>query len=184
MSTCSSTPAARLDVNHPGADAGRVRVGIVGDYQRYTTASTVLETADRLCPEEGRSGAAALPARGRALRALADRERDASLVLERLSVAGHGLSAGWAPAVSAKVPRECSEPGPHGSVQRAGRRLGVPKLPPARFGQPRSPGRTLGLLEALKCTGVAAGGRGGLPVGPARGQWSGRGALSQWAPGT
>ena len=27
--------------------------GLVTDYQRYTAASAVLETADRLCPEEG-----------------------------------------------------------------------------------------------------------------------------------
>jgi DNA repair protein RecO (recombination protein O) len=119
-------------------------VGIVNDYQRYTTGSTVLETADRLCPEEGDPVLRLYLLVVGALRALADRERDASLVLDAFLLRAMAF-AGWAPAVSECA--RCNEPGPHSSFSVPAGGSVCPKCRPP--GSATAAPETLGLLEAL-----------------------------------
>jgi DNA repair protein RecO (recombination protein O) len=119
-------------------------VGIVNDYQRYTTGSTVLETADRLCPEEGDPVLRLYLLVVGALRALADRERDASLVLDAFLLRAMAF-AGWAPAVSECA--RCNEPGPHGSFSVPAGGSVCPRCRPPGSANPSQ--ETLRLLEAL-----------------------------------
>ncbi|MGH3947608.1 MAG: DNA repair protein RecO [Pseudonocardiaceae bacterium] len=92
---------------------------IVGDYQRYTAASAIAETADRLSAEEGEPALKLYLLVTGALRALAAGERDASLVLDAFLLRAMAF-AGWAPAITECA--HCGEPGPHRafSVQAGG----------------------------------------------------------------
>lgn len=98
-------------------DAFAVR--LVTDYQRYTTAGAITETADRLAAEEGAPALRLYLLVVGALRALADGQRDPSLVLDAflLRAMAH---AGWAPAL--RECARCGEPGRHPafSVQAGG----------------------------------------------------------------
>lgn len=85
-------------------------VGIVGDYQRYTAASAVAETADRLAAEEGEPTLRLYLLVTGALRALAEGERDASFVLDAFLLRAMSY-AGWAPAIAECA--RCGQPGPH-----------------------------------------------------------------------
>jgi len=97
--------------------------GVVSDYSRYTAGCAILETADRLVSEEGSSAhgdslRVYLLLVG-AIRALAGRERDSSLILDAflLRAMSH---AGWAPSITECA--KCATPGPHRafSVQGGG----------------------------------------------------------------
>jgi DNA repair protein RecO (recombination protein O) len=94
--------------------------GVVSDYARYTAGCAILETADRLVSEEGHGDSLRvyLLLVG-AVRALAGRERDASLILDAflLRAMSH---AGWAPSITECA--KCAAPGPHRafSVQGGG----------------------------------------------------------------
>lgn len=95
--------------------------GVVSDYSRYTAGCAMLETADRLVSEEG-SGHSGETLRVYlllvgAIRALAGRERDASLILDAflLRAMSH---AGWAPAITECA--KCASPGPHRAFSVAG----------------------------------------------------------------
>ncbi|RJQ80471.1 DNA repair protein RecO [Pseudonocardiaceae bacterium YIM PH 21723] len=85
-------------------------VGIVNDYGRYTAGCAILETADRLTLDEGEPVLRLYLLVVGALRALADRERDASLVLDAFLLRAMSF-AGWAPAISECA--KCAAPGPH-----------------------------------------------------------------------
>jgi DNA repair protein RecO (recombination protein O) len=84
--------------------------GIIDDYSRYTTGCAVLETADRLAAEEGGTDLKLYLLVCGALRAMADRRRDPSLLLDAflLRAMAH---AGWAPALAECA--RCGLPGPH-----------------------------------------------------------------------
>jgi DNA repair protein RecO (recombination protein O) len=90
--------------------------GILPDYQRYTAGCAVLETADRLCPEEGEPVLRLYLLVAGALRALADGTRDSSLILDAFLLRAMAF-AGWAPAVTECA--RCNEPGPHRSFSVA-----------------------------------------------------------------
>lgn len=92
---------------------------IVTDYQRYTAASAIVETADRLAAEEGSPTLRLYSLVTGALRALADGHRDPSLVLDAYLLRAMAF-AGWAPALNECA--RCGEPGPHTSfhVQAGG----------------------------------------------------------------
>jgi len=98
-------------------DAFAVR--LVRDYQRYTAASAVAETADRLTAEEGEPAMRLYLLVTGALRALAAGERDASLILDAFLLRAMAF-AGWAPAISECA--RCGDPGPHNAfnVQAGG----------------------------------------------------------------
>jgi DNA repair protein RecO (recombination protein O) len=80
------------------------------DYPRYTAASAIAETAERLTPVEREPSLRLYLLTLGALRALAARERAVTLVLDAylLRAMAH---AGWAPAL--RNCAVCAEPGPH-----------------------------------------------------------------------
>ncbi len=102
--------------------------GLVTDYQRYTAGCAVLETADRMSAEEGEPVLRLYLLVAGALRALADRRRDASLVLDAFLLRAMAF-AGWSPALAECA--RCGEPGPHRafSVQAGGSVCGRCKPP-------------------------------------------------------
>ncbi|MQA27159.1 MAG: DNA repair protein RecO [Micromonosporaceae bacterium] len=80
------------------------------DYPRYTAASAIAETAERLTPVEREPTLRLFLLTLGAMRALADDERPGSLVLDAYLLRAMGV-AGWAPSL-----RECAvcgERGPH-----------------------------------------------------------------------
>jgi DNA repair protein RecO (recombination protein O) len=80
------------------------------DYSRYTLASAIAETAERLTPVEQEPSLRLFQLTLGALRALAVAEHAGSLVLDAYLLRSMGV-AGWAPAL-----RECAvcgTPGPH-----------------------------------------------------------------------
>ena len=93
------------------------------DYPRYTTATAVLETAERLAAEEGEPSLRLYLLTVGALRTLAERDADrrheAGLVLDAFLIRAMAV-AGWEPALTACA--RCGEPGPHRafSVQTGG----------------------------------------------------------------
>ncbi len=85
---------------------------LVGDYPRYTAASAIVETAERLTPEEEEPSLRLFLLTLGALRSLALAEHTGSLTLDSYLLRAMGL-AGWAPAL-----RECAVCGTPG-VHRA-----------------------------------------------------------------
>jgi DNA repair protein RecO (recombination protein O) len=81
---------------------------LVGDYPRYTSASAVAETAERLTPVEQEPSLRLFQLTLGALRALAVAEHAATLVLDAYLLRAMGL-AGWAPALA-----ECAVCGTRG----------------------------------------------------------------------
>ena len=104
---------------HPGRSlhtvAQAVGIALYGgrfpaDYPRYTAASAVAETAERLTPEEGEPTLQLFQLTLGALKALAVGEHAATLVLDAYLLRAMAI-AGWAPAlVGCAV---CGTPGPH-----------------------------------------------------------------------
>jgi DNA repair protein RecO (recombination protein O) len=82
---------------------------LIDDYPRYTTASAIAETAERLTPEEEEPSLRLFLLTLGALRALSLGEHASSLVLDSYLLRAMGL-AGWAPAL-----RECAVCGTAGA---------------------------------------------------------------------
>jgi DNA repair protein RecO (recombination protein O) len=82
---------------------------LMGDYPRYTAASAIAETAERLTPIEQEPSLRIYLLTLGAIRALALGEHASSLVLDAYLLRGMG-AAGWAPAL-----RECAVCGTAGS---------------------------------------------------------------------
>jgi DNA repair protein RecO (recombination protein O) len=82
----------------------------VDDYPRYTAASAIAETAERLTAEEGEPALRLFQLTLGALRALADGEHAGTLVLDAylLRAMAH---EGWAPVLAECA--VCASPGPH-----------------------------------------------------------------------
>lgn len=99
-----------LDVVTQAETVDAFGVGIIDDYARYTAACAVLETADRLVSEEGEPAMRVYLLLVGAIRALAGRERDPSLVLDAFFLRAM-THAGWAPAINECA--RCARPGPH-----------------------------------------------------------------------
>lgn len=112
-------PGRTLDVVTQVQTVDAFASGIVADYQRYTAASAVVETADRLVAEEGEPAMRLYLLVAGALRALSAAERDASLVLDAFLLRAMAF-AGWEPAITECA--RCGLPGPHRafSVQAGG----------------------------------------------------------------
>ena len=83
---------------------------LVGDYGRYTAGCAVLETAERLAGADGEPALRLYLLLVGALRALAERRRDAPLVLDAFLLRAMTV-AGWAPALAECA--RCGVPGPH-----------------------------------------------------------------------
>lgn len=112
-------PGRTLDVITQAQTVDAFASGIVGDYQRYTAASAIAETADRLVAEEHEPVLRLYLLVVGALRALAAGQRDSSLVLDAFLLRAMAF-AGWAPALTECA--RCGEPGGHRafSVQAGG----------------------------------------------------------------
>lgn len=117
---------------------------LVGDYQRYTAASAIAETADRLTVEEGEPALRLYLLVVGAIRALAGGERDPHLVLDAFLLRAMGY-AGWAPAITECA--RCAEPGPHRAYNVAAGGAVCGRCRPAGSVTP-SP-ETFELLDAL-----------------------------------
>jgi DNA repair protein RecO (recombination protein O) len=133
-----------LDIVTQAQTVDAFGAGLVGDYPRYTAGCAVLETADRLVAEEGAPALRVYLLLVGAIRALADRERDASLVLDAFLLRAM-THAGWAPAINDCA--RCAEPGPHVSFNiAAGGAVCARCRPP---GSVRPSRETFVLLDAL-----------------------------------
>lgn len=119
-------------------------VHIVDDYQRYTSACAVLETADRLAAEEGEPVLRLYMLAVGALRALSGRERDASLVLDAFLLRAMAF-AGWSPALSECA--RCGAAGPHAAFSVPAGGAVCSQCRPA--GSVRPAPQTMVLLDAL-----------------------------------
>ncbi len=149
---------------------------LVADYPRYTCATAIVETAERLTAEEREPSLRLYLLLVSALRALAETTRDPSLVLDAFLLRAMAL-AGWAPALTECA--RCGTPGSHSAFHVASGGLLCPECRRAgAVGAARPAPATVELLVAL------AGGD--WPVadqakGPARREASGLvAALLQW----
>lgn len=82
---------------------------LAGDYARWTSASAICETAERLT-EEGEPALRLYLLVVGALRALTAREHDPGLILDAFLIRAMS-NAGWEPAL--RECAQCSRPGPH-----------------------------------------------------------------------
>jgi len=137
-------PGRTLDIITQVQTLDAFGVGIVKDYQRYTAACAIAETADRLTAEEGEPVLRLYMLVAGALKALSSGERDPSLLLDAFLMRAMAI-AGWAPAVNECA--KCGDPGPHRafSVQAGG--SCCPNCRPAGSSSPSND--TLTLLSAL-----------------------------------
>jgi DNA repair protein RecO (recombination protein O) len=90
-------------IQHYGAD-------LVGDYSRWTTGQAILETAERLSPEEHQPQVQQYLLLVGALRALAAGDHSAELVLDAFLLRSLSV-AGWAPSFDDCT--RCGQDGPH-----------------------------------------------------------------------
>ncbi|WP_018683125.1 DNA repair protein RecO [Actinokineospora enzanensis] len=118
--------------------------GIVGDYRRYTAGCAVLETADRMSAEEGEPVLRLYLLVVGALRALADGQRDASLVLDAFLLRALAF-AGWSPALTECA--RCGDPGPHRAFNVHAGGSVCPRCKPPGSASP--PLEVLNLMDAL-----------------------------------
>lgn len=84
---------------------------LTGDYGRWTAGQAMLETAERLTPEEGEPAVQQFLLLVGALRALVAMEHDGGLVLDAYLLRSLSI-AGWAPSFGDCA--RCGAPGPHG----------------------------------------------------------------------
>ena len=117
---------------------------LVGDYGRYTTGCAVLETAERLAGAEGDPAMRLYLLVVGALRALADGQRPAPLVLDAFLLRAMA-AAGWAPALTECA--RCGRPGPHPAFSVPAGGAVCPGCRPPGSATPAP--ATLELLDAL-----------------------------------
>jgi DNA repair protein RecO (recombination protein O) len=114
------------------------------DYPRYTAASAVAETAERLTPVEREPSLRLYLLTLGALRALAVREHSGSLVLDAYLLRAMA-TAGWAPALSACA--VCGTAGQHGAFSVPAGGAVCPDCRPPGANRPAP--ATIGLMVAL-----------------------------------
>jgi DNA repair protein RecO (recombination protein O) len=98
-----------LDVVQQTDSMGAYGAQVANDYPRWTSVSAICETAERLTDEGEPSLRLFLLVVG-ALRALAERDHDPSLILDAFFIRAASMS-GWEPALTECA--KCSAPGPH-----------------------------------------------------------------------
>lgn len=114
------------------------------DYPRYTSASAIVETAERLTPVEQEPSLRLFQLTLGALRALSVAEHASTLVLDAFLLRAM-MTAGWAPALNECA--VCGEPGPHAAFSvPSGGAVCADCRPP---GASRPAPTTLGLMVAL-----------------------------------
>ena len=117
---------------------------LVVDYGRYTTGCAVLETAERLAGVEGEPVLRLYLLVVGALRALADGQRQAALVLDAFLLRAMA-TAGWAPALTECA--RCGQPGVHRGFSVPAGGVVCSGCRPAGAATPSA--QTLELLDAL-----------------------------------
>ena len=131
-----------LDIVQQAESLGSYGADIAVDYDSYTAASAMVETADRLNEAEATPQQYLLLVGG--LRALSTAEHAPRSILDSYLLRAMALS-GWAPALSACA--RCGAPGPHRSfVAQLGGAICEDCAP---VGAARPPVGTLSLLQAL-----------------------------------
>ena len=114
------------------------------DYSRWTTGQAMLETAERLTPEEREPAVQQYALLVSGLRSLAANEHDATLILDAYLLRSLAV-AGWSPSFGDCA--RCGEPGPHRafSIQAGG--VVCPSCRPPGSAAPAA--ETIELLAAL-----------------------------------
>ncbi len=131
-----------LDIVQQADSLGAYGADIAVDYERFTAASAMVETADRLNEAEATVEQYFLLVGG--LRSLSRGEHSARSILDSYLLRVMALS-GWAPALDHCA--RCGAPGPHAHF---GAQLGGSVCPAcAPAGSPRIPPSALALLRAL-----------------------------------
>ena len=120
---------------------------LAADYSRYTCATAIVETAERLTSEEREPTLRLYLLVVSALRALSETGRDPSLVLDAFLLRAMAL-AGWAPALTECA--RCGSPGPHSAFHVASGGLLCPQCRQAgAMGAARPAAATIELMAAL-----------------------------------
>lgn len=120
---------------------------LAADYSRYTCATAIVETAERLTSEEREPTLRLYLLVVSALRALSETGRDPSLVLDAFLLRAMAL-AGWAPALTECA--RCGSPGPHSAFHIASGGLLCPLCRQAgAMGAARPAPATIELMAAL-----------------------------------
>jgi DNA repair protein RecO (recombination protein O) len=132
-----------LDVVQQTESLGAFGAQLATDYGRWTSASAICETAERLT-EEGEPALRLYWLVVGALRALVEREHDASLVLDAFLVRAMA-NAGWEPAL--RECAVCSAPGPHAAFNVAAGGAVCPTCRPGGSARPQL--ATIELMIAL-----------------------------------
>jgi DNA repair protein RecO (recombination protein O) len=117
---------------------------LLGDYPRYTVASAIAETAERLTPVEREPSLRMFQLTLGALKALSVGEHASSLVLDAYLLRGMA-QAGWAPALAECA--VCGAPGRHGAFSVPAGGSVCPDCRPPGAAHPAP--ATLGLMSAL-----------------------------------
>ncbi|MFV0320617.1 MAG: DNA repair protein RecO [Microbacterium sp.] len=131
-----------LDIVQQAESLGAYGTDIATDYERYTAASAMVETADRL--SEAESGVQQYLLLVGGLRALTLGEHAPRSILDSYLLRVMAL-AGWAPALGECA--RCAAPGPH--VTFVAQLGGIVCRDCAPAGSPRIDGDIVRLLEAL-----------------------------------
>ncbi len=116
---------------------------LAGDYARWTAASVICETAERMT-EEGEPALRLYLLVVGALRALTVGEHEPSLILDAFLIRAMS-NAGWEPALSECA--KCSRPGPHSAFNVAAGGAVCDECRPAGSARPQP--ATVGLMIAL-----------------------------------
>jgi DNA repair protein RecO (recombination protein O) len=140
-----ASPGGRraLDVVQQTESLDAFGARVADDYARWTAASAICETAERLT-EEGEPALRLYLLVVGALRALAAREHDAGLVLDAFLVRAMA-NAGWEPAL--RECAKCSRPGPHAAFNVAAGGAVCDDCRPAGSARPQP--ATVALMVAL-----------------------------------
>jgi DNA repair protein RecO (recombination protein O) len=117
---------------------------IASDYRRYTAATAIVETVERMTSEEREPSLRLYLMLVSALRALAESGRDPGLVLDAFLLRSMALS-GWAPALQDCA--RCTAPGPHVAFHVPSGGVLCPSCRSA--GHARPAGATIALMTAL-----------------------------------
>jgi DNA repair protein RecO (recombination protein O) len=132
-----------LDVVQQTDSLGAYGAQVANDYPRWTAVSAICETAERLTDEGEPSLRLFLLVVG-ALRALAERDHDPSLILDAFFIRSASMS-GWEPALLECA--KCSAPGPHLAFNVAAGGAVCPDCRPAGSARPQPD--TITLMSAL-----------------------------------
>jgi DNA repair protein RecO (recombination protein O) len=132
-----------LDVVQQTESLGAFGAQLSDDYARWTSASAICETAERLT-EEGEPALRLYLLVVGALRALAAREHEAGLILDAFFVRAMS-NAGWEPAL--RDCAKCSAPGPHAAFNVAAGGAVCDACRPAGSARPQR--ETIELMVAL-----------------------------------